>query len=98
MKMLRLALVLPAFVLLLAAGGAARAETFFASLEKKPSSGAERPASRPESGSPSTQRNPTTLAAGTPASATQPTENGVSRHRCGQGETMIPGLSRAFRV
>jgi hypothetical protein len=53
MKMLRLALVLPAFVLLLAAGGAARAETFFASLEKKPSSGAERPASRPESGSPS---------------------------------------------
>jgi hypothetical protein len=30
MKMLRLALVLPAFVLLLAAGGAARAETFFA--------------------------------------------------------------------
>ncbi|MFZ0379488.1 MAG: hypothetical protein WCD11_27805 [Solirubrobacteraceae bacterium] len=54
MKMLRLALVLPAFVLLLAAGGAARAETFFASLEKKPSSGAERPASRPESESPST--------------------------------------------
>ena len=36
MKMLRLALVLPAFVLLLAAGGAARAETFFASLEKEP--------------------------------------------------------------
>jgi hypothetical protein len=35
MKMLRLALVLPAVVLLLAAGGAARAETFFASLEKK---------------------------------------------------------------
>ena len=22
----------------------------------------------------------------------------VSQHRCGQGETMIPGLSRAFRV
>ena len=36
MKMLRLALVLPAFVLLLAASGAARAETFFASLEKSP--------------------------------------------------------------
>jgi hypothetical protein len=47
MKMLRLALVLPAFVLLLAAGGAARAETFFASLEKKPSSAAERPEPRP---------------------------------------------------
>lgn len=36
MKMLRLALVLPAFVLLLAAGAAARAETLFASLEKSP--------------------------------------------------------------
>ena len=46
MKMLRLALVLPAFVLLLAAAGAARAETFFASLEKDPSSGAERLATR----------------------------------------------------
>ena len=27
----------------------------------------------------------------------QRVELGVSRHRCGHGETLIPGLSRAFR-
>ena len=47
MKMLRLALVLPAFVLLLAAAGAARAATFFARLEKDPLLRRQRPATKP---------------------------------------------------
>jgi len=47
MKMRRLALVLPAFVLLLAAAGAARAATFFARLEKDPLLRRQRPATKP---------------------------------------------------